>query len=93
MMLEDANSSTSKTNGNSTPAVDNHSAASPEVAPELPPKPVKELAKVLFSYSATQIDELELREGDIVTILSKDCEDKGWWRGKLNNKVNFNLNF
>jgi len=77
-MLEDANSSTSKTNGNSTPAVDNHSAASPEVAPELPPKPIKELAKVLFSYSATQI-----------TILSKDCEDKGWWKGKLNNKVKF----
>ena len=58
-----------------------------ENAPELPPKPMKELARVLFPYISSQPDELELKEGDIVTVLSKECEDKGWWKGKLNNKV------
>lgn len=58
-----------------------------DVAPELPPKPLKELARVLFPYSSLQPDELELKEGDLVIIHSKDCEDKGWWKGEINNKV------
>lgn len=58
-----------------------------DVAPELPPKPHKELARVIFPYASMQPDELELKEGDVVVILSKDCEDKGWWRGEINNKV------
>lgn len=60
-----------------------------DVAPELPPKPLKEMARVLFPYSSLQPDELELREGDLVVIHSKECEDKGWWKGEINNKVNF----
>lgn len=66
----------------------NSSAHSSEVAPELPPKPLKEIARVLFPYSSLQPDELELKEGDLVIIHSKDCEDKGWWKGEVNNKVN-----
>lgn len=62
-------------------------AISSDIAPELPPKPLREIARVLFPYSALQPDELELREGDLVTIHSKDCEDKGWWKGEVNNKV------
>ena len=58
-----------------------------DVAPELPPKPLKEIARVLFPYSSLQPDELELKEGDLVIIHSKDCEDKGWWKGEVNNKV------
>jgi len=58
-----------------------------EMAPKLPPKPVREMARVLYSYSALQPDELELKEGDLVIILVKDCEDKGWWKGELNGKV------
>ena len=32
-------------------------------------------------------DELDLERGQIVTVLSKDLDDPGWWRGKLNGKV------
>ena len=32
-------------------------------------------------------DELDLERGQIVTILSKNLEDPGWWRGILNGKV------
>ncbi|XP_046440839.1 SH3 domain-containing kinase-binding protein 1-like isoform X3 [Daphnia pulex] len=65
----------------------NPPSVSSDVAPELPPKPLKETARVLFPYSALQPDELELREGDLVIIHSKDCEDKGWWKGEVNNKI------
>ncbi|KZS11789.1 putative SH3 domain-containing kinase-binding protein [Daphnia magna] len=67
--------------------VTNQVAISSDIAPELPPKPLREIARVLFPYSALQPDELELREGDLVTIHSKDCEDKGWWKGEVNNKI------
>ncbi|XP_057374213.1 SH3 domain-containing kinase-binding protein 1-like isoform X2 [Daphnia carinata] len=60
---------------------------SSDIAPELPPKPLREIARVLFPYSSMQPDELELREGDLVIIHSKDCEDKGWWKGEVNNKI------
>ncbi|XP_076357730.1 SH3 domain-containing kinase-binding protein 1-like isoform X3 [Tachypleus tridentatus] len=56
-------------------------------APKLPPKPVKELVKVLFSYEAQNEDELTIQEGDIITIVTKDVEDKGWWKGELNGKI------
>ena len=62
-----------------------------EMAPKLPPKPVREMARVLYSYSALQPDELELKEGDLVIILVKDCEDKGWWKGELNGKVEIQI--
>ncbi|CAL4092711.1 unnamed protein product, partial [Meganyctiphanes norvegica] len=55
--------------------------------PLLPPKPVRELARVLFPYSAEHEDELGLKEGDIITVLCKELEDKGWWRGEVNGKV------
>ncbi|XP_071528576.1 SH3 domain-containing kinase-binding protein 1-like isoform X4 [Panulirus ornatus] len=55
--------------------------------PQLPPKPVRELARVMFPYTAEHEDELELKEGDIITILCKELEDKGWWRGELNGHI------
>ncbi|XP_026322213.1 SH3 domain-containing kinase-binding protein 1-like, partial [Hyposmocoma kahamanoa] len=58
-----------------------------EPAPALPPKRVKEQCRVLFPYIAVNEDELSLSEGDIVTILSKDAPDRGWWRGELNGRV------
>ncbi|CAB3238978.1 unnamed protein product [Arctia plantaginis] len=58
-----------------------------EPAPALPPKPVKEYCRVLFPYAAVNEDELTLAEGDIVTIVSKDAPDRGWWRGELHGKV------
>lgn len=42
---------------------------------------------MLFPYTAVNEDELTLSEGDIVTILSKEAPDRGWWRGELNGRV------
>lgn len=44
----------------------------------------------LFDYEASGKDELTLRKGDVVEVLSLDSEisgDEGWWAGKVNNKV------
>lgn len=48
---------------------------------------VKEVCVALFPYEAVNSDELTLVEGDIVTILSHEVEDKGWWRGELKGKI------
>lgn len=40
-----------------------------------------------FSYDAQNNDELSLKEGDIITIISKDECDQGWWKGELNGKI------
>ncbi|XP_048865960.1 SH3 domain-containing kinase-binding protein 1 isoform X4 [Brienomyrus brachyistius] len=46
----------------------------------------KELCKVLFPYEAQNEDELSIKEGDIVAIITKECADTGWWLGELNGK-------
>ncbi|GFG33913.1 hypothetical protein Cfor_07157, partial [Coptotermes formosanus] len=56
-------------------------------APILPPKPVKEMCRVLFPYEAANDDELTLKEGDLITLLSREVADQGWWRGELRGKV------
>ncbi|XP_060773350.1 CD2-associated protein isoform X2 [Neoarius graeffei] len=47
---------------------------------------VKEYCKATFSYEATNQDELDIKEGDIVHLLSKDTGEPGWWRGELNGR-------
>ena len=42
---------------------------------------------VLFPYMAQNEDELSLQEGQLITIITKDCEDKGWWKGEIDGKV------
>ena len=42
---------------------------------------------VMFPYTALNEDELTLGEGQIVTVISKEVEDKGWWKGELDGKV------
>jgi len=37
---------------------------------------VKEYCKATFSYEATNQDELDLKEGDIIHVLSKVCNRK-----------------
>ena len=54
--------------------------------PTLPPKPIRELCKVLFAYNPVNEDELKLVEGDVVTVISKELADKGWWKGELRGK-------
>ncbi|KAF5307339.1 hypothetical protein FQR65_LT07056 [Abscondita terminalis] len=55
--------------------------------PTLPPKPAKSLCQVKYSYKAQNEDELTLKEGDFITLLSTDGQDPGWWRGELNGRV------
>lgn len=48
---------------------------------------MRELARCFYPYAALNEDELSLSEGDIVTIISRQCEDEGWWRGELRGKI------
>lgn len=48
---------------------------------------VKEMCRVLFPYEAANEDELTLKEGDLITLLSREVPDQGWWRGELRGKV------
>ena len=48
---------------------------------------VKEQCVVIFPYNAVNDDELTLEEGQIVTIVSKDVEDKGWWKGEVDGRT------
>ncbi|KAM9840157.1 CD2-associated protein [Aulostomus maculatus] len=46
----------------------------------------KDLCKVTFAFEATNEDELTLKEGDIIHVLSKDTGEPGWWRGETGGK-------
>nr|XP_046228586.1 CD2-associated protein isoform X2 [Scatophagus argus] len=46
----------------------------------------KEYCKVTFTFKATNEDELSLKEGDIIHILTKDTGEPGWWRGEIGGK-------
>ncbi|XP_034415625.1 SH3 domain-containing kinase-binding protein 1 isoform X4 [Cyclopterus lumpus] len=43
----------------------------------------RELCKVLFPYEAQNEDELSLKEGEIINIITKECADAGWWKGEV----------
>lgn len=58
-----------------------------EVSPLLPPKPVKTLCQVKYSYKAQNDDELTLKEDDIITLICSDGQDPGWWKGELQGHV------
>ncbi|XP_018318563.1 SH3 domain-containing kinase-binding protein 1-like [Agrilus planipennis] len=55
--------------------------------PVVQPKPVKTICQVKYSYTAEDEDELTLNEGDLVTLISKEGQDPGWWKGELNGKI------
>lgn len=55
--------------------------------PEPPPQGVW---TAVFDYEATADDELSLRKGDLVEVLSKDSlvsGDEGWWTGVIAERV------
>ncbi|XP_010897433.2 SH3 domain-containing protein 21 isoform X2 [Esox lucius] len=52
-------------------------------------KNVKECCQVMFDYKALTEDELELKKGDILTIITKETEDEGWWEGELYGRRGF----
>ncbi|CAF2386819.1 unnamed protein product [Rotaria sp. Silwood2] len=47
--------------------------------------PIK--ARVLYDYKKAADDELTLTVNDIVTVLDKNLEDEGWWKGELNGRI------
>lgn len=52
--------------------------------------PSSPLFTALYDYEAQGEDELSLRRGQIVFVLSKDSNisgDEGWWTGKIGDKV------
>ncbi|XP_068613773.1 SH3 domain-containing kinase-binding protein 1-like, partial [Brachionichthys hirsutus] len=49
----------------------------------------KECCQVLFDYKARAEDELDLKKGDVLSILKKEAEDDGWWEGELNGRCGF----
>ncbi|XP_048863123.1 mitogen-activated protein kinase kinase kinase 21 isoform X2 [Brienomyrus brachyistius] len=62
------------------------SAPWPHSAPLCP----RSLWTAVFDYEASGEDELSLRRGDVVEVLSKDVAisgDEGWWTGKINRRV------
>lgn len=48
-----------------------------------------ECCKVMFDYKPKAEDELELKKGDVVVVLSKETEDEGWWQGELNGRCGY----
>jgi hypothetical protein len=42
---------------------------------------------VVFPYTAMNDDELTLKEGQTITIVTKEVEDKGWWKGEVNGRI------
>ncbi|TSK34919.1 SH3 domain-containing kinase-binding protein 1 [Bagarius yarrelli] len=50
---------------------------------------IKECCQVMFDYTASDEDELNLKKGDIVTIINKVTDDDGWWEGELNGQRGF----
>ncbi|XP_053088761.1 mitogen-activated protein kinase kinase kinase 21 isoform X2 [Pangasianodon hypophthalmus] len=54
------------------------------------PARTRSLWTAAYDYEASGEDELSLRRGDVVEVLSKDAAvsgDEGWWTGKLNHRV------
>ncbi|XP_062320051.1 mitogen-activated protein kinase kinase kinase 21 isoform X2 [Osmerus eperlanus] len=50
----------------------------------------RSLWTAIYDYDGTGEDELSLRQGDVVEVLSKDAAisgDEGWWTGKINHRV------
>jgi SH3 domain-containing kinase-binding protein 1 len=47
----------------------------------------KEMCRVLFPYEAAHEDELTLQPDDIITLITKDGQDVGWWKGELKGKI------
>nr|XP_056702419.1 SH3 domain-containing protein 21 [Euleptes europaea] len=45
--------------------------------------------RVMFDYEPEHEDELPLRKGDLVLLLSKDTMDVGWWEGQTHGKRGF----
>ena len=44
------------------------------------------MARALYQYTARKDDELSFKKDDIITVITKKLNYRGWWKGKLNGK-------
>ncbi|XP_064650133.1 guanine nucleotide exchange factor VAV3-like isoform X3 [Lineus longissimus] len=54
-----------------------------------PKNTIKGYATASFDFAATAVNQLSLKRGDKVAIISKMGGDKGWWKGQLNGKIGY----
>ncbi|KYM80363.1 Protein vav [Atta colombica] len=47
------------------------------------------LAKALFDFRGCERNQLSLRRGCRVVVLSKEGDAKGWWKGKIGDQIGF----
>ncbi|XP_036324748.1 serine-rich adhesin for platelets isoform X2 [Rhagoletis pomonella] len=85
-LLNSSNISSSS-GSNFVAATSTNNTSVDDVAPSLPPKPQREYCRVEYPYTPQNDDELELKVGEIITIISMELPDKGWWKGELHGKV------
>uniref|UniRef100_A0A1I7ZPA8 Guanine nucleotide exchange factor VAV2 n=2 Tax=Steinernema glaseri TaxID=37863 RepID=A0A1I7ZPA8_9BILA len=45
--------------------------------------------RVVHDYSPTEPKFLTMRHGELVTVLDTSGEDKGWWKGRIDNRTGF----
>ncbi|KAK5857968.1 hypothetical protein PBY51_011174 [Eleginops maclovinus] len=64
--------------------------AVPDAVPDAVPHAASGFWTAVFDYEAAAEDELSLRRGDLVEVLSKDSlvsGDEGWWTGMIQDRV------
>ena len=44
-------------------------------------------ARAIYDYEARASDELSFKRHDVITVISRDDEDEGWYNGTLNGKA------
>lgn len=47
------------------------------------------IAKALFDFRGEGVNQLNLRRGCRVIVLSKEGDAKGWWKGKIGDAIGF----
>ncbi|KAB7495038.1 GRB2-related adapter protein [Armadillidium nasatum] len=52
-------------------------------------KPLYDTATVLFPYQANGHNQLKLREGQRVIVVSREGESMGWWKGRIGDKTGY----
>lgn len=45
------------------------------------------IAKAKYNFFPTESNQLHLKEGCTLKILSKEGDQKGWWKGQIGDKV------
>lgn len=56
-----------------------------QTPPQKPPPPNLPKVKAIYDYSPQDLDELALKEGDIIEVLKE--HEGGWWHGRLKGKT------